>query len=92
MSDPYTDRLINLGLDWDKEMSYASIDRCNCMVRYGGGDQLPAIRRGKEFFDPQNMRIVAPHSFEDMDRHAIRRLMAARNEVYIGHIFGPCKP
>ena len=89
VSDPYTDRLINLGLDWDKEMAYASIDRCNCMVRYRGGSQLPAIRRGKEFFTAEGNQIDRPTSFEDMVPRAIKKLMVERGEIYIGHMFTP---
>ena len=45
MADLFTERLIALGKDQDELMSIAAIAKCNCMVRYHGGPQMPAIRR-----------------------------------------------
>ena len=60
------------------------------MVRFGNADvQLPAIRKGKQFFSPEGDEITAPTSFEDMPPAAIKNLMTARGEVYIGHLLGP---
>jgi hypothetical protein len=73
----------------DKEMADAAIDKCNCMVRYAGGAQLPAVRKGKEFFTPEGYKITPPDSFEVMTPHAIKALMVERGEIYIGHMFTP---
>lgn len=86
------DYFLALGKKYDLMIREAQIDKCNCMVRYNGGAQLPAVRRGKQFFSPEGDEITCPDSFENMDRHAIRSLMAERGEVYIGHMFGAFKP
>jgi hypothetical protein len=86
--DPMTERLIALGRQVDKDMAAASIDKCNCMVRYAHMEtQLPAIRKGKEFFTPEGDAIKAPESFEDMKPRAIVELMRSRGDEYIGHRF-----
>lgn len=90
VNDPYIDRLIALGRSVDKDMAKASIDKCNCMIRYAHMDtQLPAIRRGKKFFTPEGYEVIAPNSFEDMDYSAIHKLMKSRGDEYIGHMFAP---
>jgi hypothetical protein len=90
VNNPYTDRLIALGRSVDKDMAKASIDKCNCMIRYAHMDtQLPAIRKGKEFFTPEGYAIIPPNSFEDMDYRAIHNLMKSRGDEYIGHMFAP---
>lgn len=86
---PFRERLLALGQRYSDMMGEASIQRCNCMVRYGGGDQMPAIRRGKAFLSPEGDLLGTPSSHEDMHFNEIKRLMAGRNEAYIGHIFGP---
>ncbi len=81
------DRWISLGKQYDAAMAEASIQRCDCMVRYKDGGQLPAFRRGKQFTDPEGDAIVTPDSFEDMHWSKIAELLRQRNEIYIGHIF-----
>ena len=89
MTDPFTERRIQLGMATDKNMSDAAIDKCTCMVRYGGDSQLPAVRKGKEFFTAEGHQISGIASFEDMTPHAIKKLMTERGEIYIGHMFAP---
>lgn len=85
-------RLMALGQQYSDWMADASIERCNCMVRYNGGDQMPARRKGKAFWDAEGNEIVKPTSFEDMAPKEIARLMKEGGWVYIGHMFGPKKP
>ena len=107
ISDPFTRRLINLGMVVDREMSNAFISKCNCMVRYNGGPQIPAIRRDTrdryllgrgnwapiyKFFTPEEEEIAPPTSFELMTSAEIKKLMDEQNEVYVGHMFGVLKP
>lgn len=80
------DRLAELGRSYEKEMGRAAIEKCNCMIRYNGGPQLPAIKRGKVFFSPQEDEITKPDSYEMMHFNDIVRLMNSNNEVYIGHM------
>ena len=102
MIDVFKERLIALGMDQDRLMSVAAIARCNCMVRYHGGPQMPAIRRdvgerpGKgnwkavyKFFNPSGEEIEAPTSHEMIAGAEIQKLMDDRGDVYIGHMFGP---
>lgn len=89
MASDLNERYLGLGKAFDAEMARASIERCNCMIRYNGGPQLPAIRRKKVFRSPEGHVLCEPTTFEDMHRTAIARLMAERNEVYIGHQFAP---
>lgn len=90
--DLYAQRLKSLGQAYSDMMSRASIERCNCMVRYKGGSQMPARRDGKLFFTPEGDQIAPPSSFEDMHHSEIARMMKANNEVYLGHIFGAMHP
>ena len=55
MTDFLTERYVTLGRAYDQMMATASIERCNCMVRYADGMQMPAIRlgRSKRFLDPE---------------------------------------
>lgn len=78
-------RLIELGLAYEKMMGRASIERCNCMIRYNGGPQMPAIRWHKAFFNPEGVPIVTPDSYEMMNHNAISAIMKANGETYIGH-------
>jgi hypothetical protein len=87
LHDPFTERLIKLGIQADKNHAAWAIDNCNCMIRYNGGPQMPAIRKGKQFFTPEGESIATPTSHEDMERREIARLMKERGEVYIGNIF-----
>lgn len=57
------------------------------MVRYGGGSQMPAIRRGKEFEDPEGRPITEPGSYEDMEPRRILEILNETNTVLISHIF-----
>ncbi len=86
------ERWLRLGRLYDNMMAIASIERCNCMVRYGGDNQMPAIRHGKVFADPEGREIVPPDSFEMMHHTRIAELLKERNEVYIGHMFGSFVP
>jgi hypothetical protein len=86
-TDPFTKRLLGLGRDYDKMMGRASIERCNCMVRYGDGPQIPAVKRGKVFSNPEGDEITNPTSYEMMHHTAIARILNCRNEIYIGHMF-----
>jgi hypothetical protein len=91
--DPFLKRTIAVGHRFQTLMGQASIERCNCMVRFGNGDsQRPAIRKGKLFYTPEGDEISPPSSFEDMQSDAIRKIMDARGEVYIGHLLGPFAP
>lgn len=89
MSDVLSDRFHGLGREYDKMMRQASVERCNCMVRYNGGPQLPARKDGKAFFSPEDDELAKPDSFEMMKPREIARLMKANNEIYIGHMFRP---
>ena len=86
------ERHLAIGREFDKLMALGSLERCNCMVRYNGGPQMPAIRHGKHFTDPEGREIARPTSFEDMKGPAIIAAMTARGEVYIGHMFEEMKP
>ena len=88
VTDPFTKRLVALGKEVDRDMAAASIDKCNCMIRCGT-EQLPAIRKGKEFFTPEGHRILTPNSFEDMPPRISKMLMDESASVYIGHMFAP---
>ena len=91
--DSFLERTIEVGYYFQKLMGQASIQRCNCMVRFGNADaQMPAIRKGKQFFTPEGDEMSAPSSFEDMHHTAIKKLMDERGEVYIGHLLGPFVP
>lgn len=79
-------KLIALGRAYESEMGKASIEKCNCMIRYTDGPQMPAIKRGKAFFTPEGDEIVRPGSYELMHFNQIRRLMKANNEIYVGHV------
>jgi hypothetical protein len=85
--DPYTDRLINLGKQADRDHCDWALNNCNCMIRWGGGNQMPAIRRGKDFFTPTGKPIATPESFEDMSASLIIKLMRERGESYIWYMF-----
>ncbi len=65
----------------------AAIQKCNCMVRYNDGCQLPAIHWKGEFFDPAGRPIVKPTSYEKMRWYDIAAVMKECGEVFIGHIF-----
>ncbi len=92
-NDLFTERLIGLGREYDKMLAQASIERCNCMVRYGDGSQMPAVKLGKkmEFTNSEGRPITKPDSYEMMHHNQIARLMRERNEVYIGHMIGPVR-
>lgn len=94
MTDEYDERYMALGRAYSKEMGKASIGNCNCMVRYNGGPQMPAIRlgRSRNFTSPEGDPLAPPTSFEDMKPAQIEALMRENNEVYIGHIFGSFSP
>jgi hypothetical protein len=92
MQDPIMQHFIELGARFSKLQGWAAIERCNCMIRYGDqNSQSPAIRRrsGKtaRFFTPEGHELACPDSFEDMLSGDIIRLMQARGEEYIGHLF-----
>ena len=89
--DLYAKRLLSLGAAYSDMMAEASIEKCNCMVRYQDGQQMPAIKQGRAFFDPEGNAIVPPTSHEMMDHNSIKRLLASNNTQYIGHMFGPFK-
>lgn len=76
-----------LGRDYDKLMAKASIERCNCMIRYGGGPQIPALRRGKVFTTSEGDQIMKPDSYEMMHHTAIATILKNQNKIYIGHMF-----
>ena len=82
-------RLIALGNQCDRDHMLWSLSRCNCMVRYGSGDSLPAIKLGKKnvFTTPEGDEIVKPDSWEVMTPRAISEIMKNRGEIYIGHLF-----
>lgn len=87
--DQIQDRLIAIGRHFDGEMARASIQRCNCMVRYNGGPQMPARRAGKHFYSPEGDEIIKPDSFEMMSHNEIAKLLKEANALYIGHMFKP---
>lgn len=91
-NDPWTERLIRLGKQADRDMINWAINNCNCMVRHSDGPQMPAVRKRNRFFTPQGDEIVKPTSFEDMTPRAIVALMKEQGEIYIGHMFWPFLP
>ena len=95
--DPILQHFVETGARFSALQGWGSIEKCNCVVRYGDSDyQMPAVRRGKgknaKFFTPEGHEIQQPSSFEDMKSRAIIKRMRANNEIYIGHIFGPFSP
>ena len=95
--DPVLQHLVETGARFSALQGWGSIEKCNCLVRYGGSDyQSPAVRKGKgknaKFFTPEGYEIEKPQSFEDMEPEVIVKRMRANNEIYIGHIFGPFTP
>lgn len=59
------------------------LKKCNCVVRHGGAERLPAIRKGNAFYDPSGLRIATPDSYEDMEWEKIAALLDAHGEVCI---------
>ena len=95
--DPITEHFMSVGKYFSALMGWGSIEKCNCMVRYGTSEtQSPARREGKgrnaKFFTPEGDEIAAPTSYEDMSPNLIVKLMKERGEIYIGHMFGPSTP
>jgi hypothetical protein len=90
--DPFTEHFMSVGKHFSALMGWGSIEKCNCLVRYGSSDeQTPAIRRGEgknaKFFTPEGCEIAKPTSWENMPGTMIARRMKERGEVYIGHMF-----
>ena len=93
VNDPLTQHFLDVGAKFSGLMGWGSIQKCNCMIRYGAEEsQTPAVRKGKHFFTPEGYEIAPPTSYEDMPSTTIIKMMKDRGEVYIGHIFGPSTP
>src|SRR5271168_4807141 len=80
--DPVMEHFLEVGKYFSRLQGWGSIvNKCNCMVRYGtsGGDQLPAVRKGRgknaKFYTPEGDEIVQPTSYEDMPGVQIAKLM-----------------
>lgn len=88
--DPITEHFMRVGKTFSALQGWGAVERCNCMVRYGTGEPICAIRKGKghnaKFFTPEGEEIETPTSFEDMKPSQIIAIMKERGEVYIGHI------